>query len=109
MEDGTATLIYDETRDPGVYRFREADGKITYFVAQADPRESDLTPCTAAERDKVKSLVPTIVYEDDRERLKALQLTGEDAQELWWLFWAGVVGLLCGEVWFTRRLALTRT
>jgi hypothetical protein len=29
-------------------------------------------------------------------------------EELWWLVLLAVVGLLCGEVWMTRRLAAGR-
>jgi hypothetical protein len=29
-------------------------------------------------------------------------------QEVWWMFLIGVIALLCGELWLTRRMALAR-
>ena len=26
------------------------------------------------------------------------------ARDMWWLLMVGVIGLLCGEVWMTRRI-----
>ena len=39
-------LVFDDTREPGVYRLTHAATGVTrYFVVQGDARESDLTPC----------------------------------------------------------------
>ena len=29
-------------------------------------------------------------------------------QEVWWCFLLGLIGLLCAEVWMTRRMAMNR-
>jgi hypothetical protein len=73
-------------------------------LEQPDPRESDLTPCTEADREKVSQFVP-MTYEDAEE---GAPVTGADdlpKQELWWLFFLGVIILLFGETWLTRRMA----
>jgi hypothetical protein len=100
-------LVYEETREPGVYRLEKSNGQMVYYVVQSDPRESDLTPCADADRQKVAELVP-MTYREFRERLVAEGTEAPPARELWWWFLFGVIGLLCCEVWFTRRLAQSR-
>src|SRR5439155_17742841 len=60
-------LIFDDTREPGVYRLTHvATGVTRYFVVQGDARESDLTPCSDADRERVRTMFPTLVYANDR-------------------------------------------
>jgi hypothetical protein len=95
-------LVYDDTQEPGVYRLRTAEGQTAYYVVQPDPRESDLTPCSATDREKVAKLVPA-VYEQDAESLSATPTPMAHNQELWWWLLFGVIAFLCAEVWLTRR------
>jgi len=97
-------LVVAETLETGVYRL-DAHGAPRYYAVQPDPREADLTPCSAADRERVARLVP-LTYASDPARL----LLGDSLPrlELWWLLLAGVIALLCGEVWLTRRIVLKR-
>jgi hypothetical protein len=100
-------LVYEGTRETGVYRLKTAEEQTIYYVVQPDPNESDLTACDEADRAKVSKLVP-MTYQDDRTKMLTA-LTATDAkQEIWWWFLLGVVGLLCGEVWLTRRIVKNR-
>jgi hypothetical protein len=101
-------LVQEDTREPGVYRLEKANGQTVYYVVQPDSRESDLTPCADADREKVAELVP-MTYRDSREPLVAEAEEMPPARELWWWFLFGVIGLLCVEVMLTRRLALSRS
>jgi hypothetical protein len=102
-------LVYEHTRETGVYRLTKADGRAVYYVVQSDPQESDLTPNTAEDRAKVAKQVP-LVYEGGRDNARetAQVPPADPKQELWWWFMTGVVALLCGEVWMTRRIVKGR-
>lgn len=107
-EHGRPVLVYEDTRDPGVYRLTATDGQPVYYVVQPDARESDLAPCTPADRERVAQLVPHLAYAEDQETVLGAVSTEAASQELWGWFLAGVIGLLCGEVWLTRRMAQNR-
>ena len=79
--------------------------KTTYYVVQPDMKESNLTPCYEADREKVTKLVK-MDYTDANVNLALAAL--DEKQELWMWFLVGVIALLCGEVWMTRRIALNR-
>ncbi|MBY0527758.1 MAG: VWA domain-containing protein [Gemmataceae bacterium] len=97
---------YRETRETGVYRL-ESDGRTSYYVVQPDARESSLVSCTQEDRDKVSKLVP-MRYENERSELALALVQSTQRQELWLWFLIGVIGLLCVEVFLTRRIALNR-
>jgi hypothetical protein len=97
---------FRDTVETGPYRFDLA-GQSSYFVVQPDPAESILAPTTPEEREKVNKMVP-VRYESDRAQLSAALVASTQKQELWLWFLIGVVVLLCGEVWLTRRIALNR-
>jgi hypothetical protein len=101
-------LAYAETREPGVYKLTSPAGVATYYVVHGDDRESDLTPCQEADREKVKQLLPagTVNYATETGQVVAELNKSNEQQELWWLLMLGVIALLCGEVWMTRRLAM---
>jgi hypothetical protein len=99
-------VVYSGTRETGVYVLSNG-GRPNYYVAQPDPRESDLTPCEQDDRDRVAALFP-VTYENDRERIVTLMASAEQRQDLWhWLLLA-VVGMLVIEVWMTRRMVKNR-
>ena len=97
-------LDYAETRETGVYEV-QVPGKTVYFVVQPDVRESNLTPASAEDLKKVSDLVPM------KYAQKEVDLSvdpGEQKHEVWYWFLVGVILLLCGEVWLTRRIVLNR-
>ena len=55
-------LVYDDTRETGVYKLTTDTGKVQYYVVQPDGGESDLTPCNDDDREAVARLVRTTRY-----------------------------------------------
>jgi hypothetical protein len=47
-------------------------------------------------------------YENDRTELAAQWVSENHRHEVWWWLFLGVIGLLCAEVWMTRRLVKNR-
>ncbi len=101
-----SVVVFEGTRETGVYRLKTPDQVIPYVV-QPDPRESDLTPASDEERERVTKLVP-MTYEDDRNKMLNEMTQATQRHEVWWLLLAGVVGLLCAEVLMTRWLVKNR-
>jgi hypothetical protein len=77
------------------------------FVTPPDLRESDLTRCNDDDWRKVRDRLPVAWHADSPDK-DSLAPETEQREELWWLFLLGVVGLLCMEVWMTRRLVRVR-
>jgi hypothetical protein len=101
-------LIFDGARETGVWRLTLPDGNSTVcYVVQADARESDLTPASDEEHDKVAKLVP-MTYENDLKQALQTAPGTEIRQELWLYLLLGMIALLCGEVWLTRRMVKNR-
>jgi hypothetical protein len=100
-------LVYEEARAAGVYRLQVGGPRSVYFVAQPDARESDLTLGSEADRAKVAALVPVQDHNDLQAVTDVLRGAGQ-SQDLWWLAMLGVILLLCGEVWLTRRMVKGR-
>jgi hypothetical protein len=99
-------VVFEGTRETGVYRLTAGDQVIPYAV-QPDPRESDLTPASDEERERVAKQVP-MTYEDDHTVMLNTMTLATQRHEVWWLLLAGVVVLLCGEVLMTRWLVKNR-
>lgn len=109
VQDGDRTvLLFEDTRETGVYRFRTAAGRDTWYVVRNDSRESDLTACTDQDHDKVRKHLPEMTWVAPTEPGTPPTLVDDTPQELWWWFLVGVILLLSGEVWMTRRIALSR-
>jgi hypothetical protein len=101
---------FDETRETGVYTMKTSDDRTIYYVVQPDLTESDLSLSKPEDREEVAKKLGNkvkMIYEDDREKVAGGD-TSPPKMELWWLFLIGVTLLLCGEVWMTRRIALSR-
>lgn len=97
-------FVWDNPGLPGVYHVQIGGGPRLPVIVHADSRESDLTPGSDEERRRLADLLPLRFVEgatllDDAG-------VAEQSQEVWWLFLIGVIGLLCGELWLTRRMAL---
>ena len=104
-------LSFDDTRLSGVYRLRSPEGKTTWYVVPRDVREGDLTPLGEDDRAKLGKLLS--VRFDAREGGPGSEEVSADApevqrQELWLYLLVGMIGLLCLEVWMTRRLVRNR-
>lgn len=91
---------------PGVYQVQAGSGPRYPVVVHADPRESDLTPATDDERRAVAELLT--LRELGPDQFPDDVGSAGQAQEVWWIFLVGVIALLCGELWLTRRMALAR-
>jgi hypothetical protein len=100
-------LVHQGMNEPGVWKLTTDGRKTAWYVVQSDPRETDLTPYNDEDREKVGKLV-SFVYQNDADEL-VRGLTREDQpQYFWWWFLLGVIALLCGEVWMTRRIVKGR-
>jgi hypothetical protein len=100
-------IVVEDTHEPGVYTLKHsASGASRYYVVQSDAGESDLSPWTDADRERVKRAVPAVEFNDDRSSIISGITRAPQPAELWWLFMLGVIGLLSAEVWLTRRRAL---
>jgi hypothetical protein len=100
-------VVCDQTRETGVYRLTTGGQRTVYYVALPDPRESDLTPCNEVDRTRVSKLLP-MTYENDRANMVRAEQHTSQRVDLWWWFLLGLIGLLCGEVWLTRRITRGR-
>jgi hypothetical protein len=96
-------LVFGGTAQTGVYRVEEG-GRPTYYVVQPDGQPS-LALLSESERTGLEKHLK-MQFESDRSKL-ALPSTDQPTQ-LWWPLLVGVILLLCGEVWMTRRIALSR-
>jgi hypothetical protein len=98
-----AVLVYDDARETGVYRLVTPEGATVYYTVQPDARESDLTPCSEEERDRVSKLVP-VQYENDRGIIVKPPPGQRRREDYWQYFLVGLIALLAFEVWMTRRM-----
>ncbi|MGH7222347.1 MAG: vWA domain-containing protein [Gemmataceae bacterium] len=104
-----STLRIEGTRETGVYRLHTAEDDTIYYVVRPKRvEESDLTPCRDEDRAKVAKLIPGMKYQNDREQLAEEWISAHHRQELWWWLLLGMIALLCGEVWLTRRIVNNR-
>jgi hypothetical protein len=110
-----SVLFYEGTRETGVYRLQTPDGDSVNYVVQPDEQESDLTPCSEEERDRVAKIFnplgleqPPLRYASERAQVLSAPDSADARQEIWWCFLLGLIGLLCIEVWMTRRMVMNR-
>jgi hypothetical protein len=97
-------VVYTDTQAAGVYRLRTGEGRIYYYVVQPEVEESNLDPCGEKDWEKVREFLP-MTYVTDRDAHHSSLASELHTQELWWWLLLGVIVLLCGEVWMTRRIA----
>ena len=98
-------LVYDDTRETGVYKLTTDTGKVQYYVVQPDGGESDLTPCNDEDRAAVARLLKTTKYVFTPQDVLSQEGDLDTKLELWWLLLVLVIGLLAFEVMMTRRIA----
>jgi hypothetical protein len=108
-------LFCENTRETGVYRLQIPDGDTAYYVVQPDEQESDLTPNSDEDRDRVAAIFNPLKleqsplrYTDQNDVILAAPQSADARQEVWWCFLLGLIGLLCAEVWMTRRMVMHR-
>ncbi len=102
-------LRIDGTRETGVYRLQNAEGVTVYYVVRPKmAEESDLTPCSDEDRAKVEQVFPGLKYQDDHQGAAEEWISEDHRLELWWWLLLGLIALLCGEVWLTRRIVKNR-
>src|SRR5262249_11168632 len=106
----TSLVMWPDTGETGVYRLKTGKGRTVWYVVQPDSRESDLTPLSDAQKEKVRQTLP-LTEVAERESLKEVGYgrppvlaVASTTEELGWVFLLGVVALLCLEVWLTRRI-----
>ena len=97
-------FLWESPGLPGVYEVKIGDGPRLPVIVHADPRESDLTPSSEEERRQVAELLPLRYVEN--ASLTDTAAGDGSKQDAWWLFLIGVIALLCGELWLTRRMAI---
>jgi hypothetical protein len=102
-----ALLVFDGARETGVYRLTAPDRGLVYYVVPPDPRESDLTPSTEEDRRKVARIVP-VKYDEGEGESETEGASDLQRQEFWLYLLVGLIGLLCVEVWLTRRIVRNR-
>src|SRR5262245_5609491 len=98
-------LVYDDTRETGVYKLTTDTGKVQYYVVQPDGGESNLTPCNEEDRLAVARLLKTTQYVLTPADIMSKSVDPETQIEFWWLLLLLVIALLAFEVWMTRRVA----
>ena len=67
-----------------------------------------MTPAGDEDKQRVARIFPNLKYQNDRGELAEAWVSESHRQEVWWWLLLGLVGLLCGEVWMTRRLVRNR-
>jgi hypothetical protein len=110
-------LIHEGLGETGIWKLTTQDRQTVYYVVQPDPREADLTPFVLkknrkdekeeSDEEKVGKHV-AFTYENDVDNLLLSLSQNSRRQFFWWWFLIGVVLLLCGEVWLTRRIVKSR-
>ena len=97
--------VIDGTHLAGAYRVVSPAGQSTYFSVCPESGESELTPCTDDERDRVRKIIPQLDYITGLDEM-AIPSNGRPAgRELWWLFMILALGLLLIETRSTRALS----
>lgn len=101
-------LVYDDTRETGVYKLTTDTGKVQYYVVQPDGGESDLTPCSEDDQLAVARLFPTLKYVTAPPDVLSQASDPETKVEFWWLLLLLVIAVLAFEVRMTARIAGAR-
>lgn len=106
VEAATWPIVFDDTRETGVYKVATDAGRVQYYVVQSDNAESRLAGCSDVERKLVLSLFADGRFRYESERANILQAIGDDQNDLdlGWMFLLLVIGLLTAELAFTRSL-----
>jgi von Willebrand factor type A domain/Aerotolerance regulator N-terminal len=103
LEGKDGFFVSKETLLPGIYTLTTSRQRTVYYVVHADGHGSDnLELSSEADLGRVGEILG-LQYTTERSRIVA----GEK-HDLWWWVLFGVIGLLCCEVWMTRRIVCGR-
>jgi hypothetical protein len=89
---------------PGAYALMWGTARKAWFVLPPEVEEYDLTPLTEEDARAVARVLPITNAWPPPDPTRPTE--GDDRIDLWWLLFLLVVGMLCLEIWFTRRMAL---
>jgi hypothetical protein len=98
-------LVFEETVEPGVYKFTTMSGRSQYAVVPADSGESVLTPCSDEDRARVAALLPSMRYITTVDETTAEATDVGATYDLAWLLLAVLIGFLALELVITRRIS----
>jgi hypothetical protein len=102
-------LTIADAGEPGAYALTNPKWPTRYFVVAADPNERDLTPLDEADRERLGRYLPGLRWIGEPAEVLMPSTAAALPTELNWLAFAGVIALLCMELWMTRRRALAAT
>lgn len=97
----------DNTQVAGIYRLTFTTKQTIPAVVQAEADESALVYMQEEDRHKLQKLLP-LQFTDDPAAIGQAVVAPEHRENLWWLLMLGVIGLLCAEIWLTRRMVRDR-
>lgn len=98
------TWTFANTGAIGVYEIQSSKQSWA-FVVPPDRREANLARMSDDDWRRVRDRLP-VAWQT--EAAPYGEASDGRREELWWLFLLAVLGLLCMEVWMTRRMALAR-
>jgi len=98
------TWTFANTGAIGVYHVQSSKQSWA-FVVPPDRREANLAHMSDDDWRRVRDRLP-VAWQT--EAAPYGEASDGRREELWWLFLLAVLGLLCMEVWMTRRMALAR-
>lgn len=99
-------IVIDDTWLPGAYVLRNDRGPVRYFVVADDAAEANLTPLDDQDLAKLQKWLPGLRWVETAADVFRGAAT-ERTTDMTWLAFAGVIALLCTELWMTRRRALS--
>jgi hypothetical protein len=98
--------IVIDSPESGAYALTNPQFSTQFFAVAANPKEHDLTPLDATDREKLEHWLPGLRWDTEPGEALASQAGAAIATELNWLAFGGVIALLCVELWMTRKRAL---
>jgi hypothetical protein len=96
-------IVIEDTHTPGAYRLIHDAAPPRYFVVASDARETDLNPLGDVDRDRLSNWLPGLRWVSLPSEALVAATPARSPTDLSWLVFLGVLMLLCGELWLTRR------
>ena len=100
----TWPAIVEGTGEPGAYQLTTQSGRHYWYAMGYDPRESDFTANSPADRERIAATFGTMKYWKDSETIDFGRGERLEPREFWWWILLLVLGVLSAEAWMTRRL-----
>lgn len=105
---GGEVLVIDRAKESGVYTLQVPGKGAVYYVVPPSVHEASLEPLNDGDRTKVSRLTGIRFTTGDAEDGLSVRVNETQRQDVWSWMLLGFVGLLCVEVWMTRRLVMNR-